>query len=312
MIQEQNSTPESGAVKPERIPFIDRHSIHPLLFVSVVLCSIFLLYQLGGGLLSILFTGSSPFVLNNAGALRWAAVVGQILFILIPTLGFAKLLSNSFRDVFVFRIPSVMEATLGLLSLLTLQRVFEIYQELQDQMPVPNMLREFFEPLKRILEQTVRTIVHANSVPELIFVLFVVAVVPAVIEECLFRGLLQRTLDRLMSPVVSAVLTGMIFGLFHMNPFDIVTLVGLGIFMGMLRYRSQSLLLPISAHFLNNTMAVFAVYFGMDNDNLIAAVQPHQSIPLLMFQIIIFGGLFALVFAAYMRSTQHVLPPSSK
>ncbi len=75
-----------------------------------------------------------------------------------------------------------------------------------------------------------------------------------------------------MSPIVSAVLAGTIFGLFHLNPFDIVALAGLGIFLGLLRYRSQSLLLPILAHFLNNAMAVFAAYVGMDNDNLAAAV----------------------------------------
>jgi len=140
-------------------------------------------------------------------------------------------------------------------------------------------VREFVEPLKKLLEETIKAVVHANSIPELIFVLFVVAVVPAVIEECLFRGLIQRILDRLLSPIVSAVLAGTIFGLFHLNPFDIVTLVGLGIFLGLLRYRSQSLLLPILAHFLNNAMAVFAVYVGMDNDNLIAAAHIQQSFP---------------------------------
>ena len=309
MTEQQKNVPEPVPAETRRISFVDRHAIHPFLFASAVLASIFILYQVGGGLLTILFSGSAVFLPGHAGALRWAAVVGEILFILIPTLGFAKLLSVSLKDIFVFRLPSAKESTLALLSLLTLQRVFEIYQTLQDQVPLPNMVREFFEPLKRLLEETIKAVVHANSIPELIFVLFVVAVVPAVIEECLFRGLIQRTLDRLMSPIVSAVLTGTIFGLFHLNPFDIVTLIGLGVFLGLLRYRSQNLLLPISAHFLNNAMAVFAVYFGMDNDNIIAAAQPQQSFPVLMFQFVIFGAFFALVFMAYLRSTQHVLPP---
>jgi phosphatidylglycerophosphate synthase len=55
-------------------------------------------------------------------------------------------------------------------------------------------------------------------------------------------------------------------------------------------------------------MAVFAAYVGMDNDNLAAAVQ-QQSFPVLIFQLVIFGALFVLVFTAYLRSTQHVLPP---
>ncbi len=108
-----------------------------------------LLYQTGAGILTILFAGSSKILLGNPGALRWAAVVGQIFFILIPTLIYAKLLSVSLKDVFVFRLPSAKESMFGLLSLLTLQRVFEVYESLQDQVPVPRMLREFFEPLKK-------------------------------------------------------------------------------------------------------------------------------------------------------------------
>jgi len=56
-----------------------------------------------------------------------------------PNAGFCKTFVDFFEGYFCFRLPSAKESTLGLLSLLALQRVFEVYQSLQDQVPVPSV-----------------------------------------------------------------------------------------------------------------------------------------------------------------------------
>lgn len=109
-----------------------------------------------------------------------------------------------------------------------------------------------------------------------------------------------------MSPAVSAVLAGTIFGLFHFNPFEIVPLVGLGVFFGLLRYRSQSLLVPMAAHFFNNLMAVLASFYGIEDDNLMAAAQAAPNFPLMIFELIGFAILFFLTFVLYLRLTHDV------
>ncbi|MCX6122536.1 MAG: CPBP family intramembrane metalloprotease [Ignavibacteriales bacterium] len=306
MIEPNEQIPESAdneQFAADKLSFVDRHAIHPLIFAFASLVFVFLLYQVGGGVLTYLITGATSITRANVWTMRWLTLTGQLCFILIPTFLLARLFATRLREVFQFRVPGLRESTLALLALFSLQRVFEAYMFFQERVPMPEILREIVEPIKKMFEELTKVLVRADSPIELLAVILVVAVVPAIVEELLFRGLIQKIFERLMSPVVSAVLAGTIFGLYHLNPFEIVPLVGLGVFFGLLRYRSQSLLVPIAAHFFNNLMAVLASYYGIQDDNLMAAAQMTSSVPIMIFDLIGFGLLFFLTFVLYLRLT---------
>jgi membrane protease YdiL (CAAX protease family) len=233
-------------------------------------------------------------------------MIGQLLFLLLPTLLFARLLSRKKREIFSFRVPGLQESMVVLVALFSLQRVCEAYMFFQDKIPVPKLLQELLDPIKKMMESLVAVLVHSDSLPELFFVIFVVAIVPAIAEELLFRGLIQSTFNRIMPPMVAAMLAGIIFGLYHVNPFEVVPLVGLGIFFGILRYRSQSLVVPMAAHFFNNVLAVLAGYFGMENDNMLEAAQFTPAISTVLFEFILFGARFGWSFITYVRVTRDV------
>lgn len=297
---------EHTEIPAEGISFIERHNIHPLLFAFLSLLTIFLLYQLGGGLLMFLVTGVSTVQRENVWTMRWLTIIGQVCFIFVPTLVFARLLSPRLTSIFTFRIPGLRESTLALIALFSLQRVFEAYLFFQERFPLPKLLQEVIEPVKKMFEELVKVLIHADSPGELLFVIIFVAVVPAIVEEMLFRGLIQRTFEKLMSPIVSSVLAGTIFGLYHTNPFELVPLIGLGVFFGLLRYRSQSLVVPMVAHFLNNLMAVLATYYGLQDENLLAATQVDVGVSTVLFEFIVFGSLFFITFVAYLRLTHDI------
>jgi uncharacterized protein len=288
------------------LSFVDRHEIHPLAFAFAALVAVFLLYQVGGGVLTFLLTGAASITRDNVSMMRWLTIAAQVCFILVPTVLLARLFTTRLGEVFQFRIPGLMESTLALMALFSLQRVFEGYMYFQERVPLPEILRQVIEPMKKLLEEVTKALLQADSPLELFFVIFVVAIVPAIVEECLFRGLIQKIFERLMSPVVSAVLAGTIFGLFHVNPFEIVPLVGLGVFFGLLRYRSQSLLVPMVAHFFNNLMAVLATFYGLQEDSLLASAQTTSSTPVMLFELLGFAVLFFFTFVFYLRLTHDV------
>jgi membrane protease YdiL (CAAX protease family) len=290
----------------EKLSFVDQHSIHPLLFAFITLLIIFFLYQVGGGVLTVLVTGAVSITRENVWAMRWLTIIGQMCFILFPTLLLARLFATRLSGVFPFRVPGLRESTLALIALFSLQRVFEAYMFFQELVPLPKLLNDVLEPLKKMFEELTKVLIRADSPVELLAVILVVAVVPSIVEELLFRGLIQKIFERMMSPVVSAVMAGTIFGLYHLNPFEIVPLIGLGVFFGLLRYRSQSLLLPMSAHFFNNLIAVLAFYYGLQDENLLAAAQTAVNIPAMVFELVLFAALFLLSFAAYLRLTHDI------
>jgi len=287
----------------EKLSFIDRHAIHPLLYAFASLIFIFLLYQIGGGVLMFLVTGAAAVTRENIWTMRWLTLIGQICFLLLPTLLFTRLFETRFSKVFQFRLPGLRESMFALIALFSLQRIFEAYMFFQEQIPLPQSLRDLIEPIRNLFQEITKILVHAYSPAELFAVILIVAIVPAIVEELLFRGLIQKVFERLMSPIVSAILAGTIFGLYHLNPFEVVPLIGLGVFFGLLRYRSQSLLLPMFAHFLNNLMAVLALYYGLDDEHLLSAAQTAIDMPAMLFELFGFAVLFFLSFVAYLRLT---------
>jgi membrane protease YdiL (CAAX protease family) len=91
--------------------------------------------------------------------------------------------------------------------------------------------------------------------------LLIIAALPGLCEEFLFRGYILRSL-RSMGKWPAILITGVLFGILHMSPFRIVPTALLGIWMGYLAWESGSLLLPMFAHMLNNALSLFIGRFG--------------------------------------------------
>ena len=92
----------------------------------------------------------------------------------------------------------------------------------------------------------------------LFFNLIIIALLPAIGEEFLFRGVIQRLFKEMGSSIhVSIILTAILFSALHMQFFGFFPRFALGVLLGYMMYWSGSLRLPILAHFINNAMAVF-------------------------------------------------------
>lgn len=299
---QQSSPSEQQPASP--LSFVERNNIHPVLFALGCLFIVFVLYQLVAGTITVLAMGGTKVTRENVFLTRFLTMAGQIVFIFVPTLLFARLLSSRTPEVFPWRIPTVRESIYALLGLVWLQQIFQIYLFFQERIPLPDVIKKVLDPLREMMEEMYKGLVTAETVPELAFVLLVVAFVPAIVEELLFRGVIQRTFERVATPFRAAIITGVIFGLFHFNPFALLPLIGLGCYFGFLRMRSNSIILAMTAHFLNNALAVIAIYFGMDEEKMVTigdVVQP--TTPAVFLQLILFSMLFVLSLLAYLRAT---------
>ena len=298
-----NTTPEVPQQPERNLSFVERTKVSPIAFALLCLLGVFILYQVIGGVLTYFLIGAKVTV-QNVMAQRTFTMVGQTVFILVPTLLFAKLLDRKLSAVFPWRMPRIGETVFATLGLLFLQEVFQIYLFFQDRIPLPETLRKMIDPLKHLIEEMFRILVSAHSIPELLFVILVVAVTPAIVEELLFRGLIQSSFERAVKPVWAAIITGIIFGAFHFNPFAIVPLIVLGCYFGILRMRSKSLVITMTVHFLNNLTAVVVAYFSVDDKMIIGATQgPEVNTAAILVQLVLFLGLFVLSFGSYLRLT---------
>lgn len=100
-----------------------------------------------------------------------------------------------------------------------------------------------------------------GSTGELVVALVVIAVLPAIGEEIVFRGLIQNELHQATKNIhISIWFAAILFSTIHFQFFGFVPRLLLGALFGYLYYWSGSLLLAILAHFVNNGVSVVALY----------------------------------------------------
>jgi membrane protease YdiL (CAAX protease family) len=266
-------------------------SIPPVWFAIITLCLIFFLYQIVGGVVTLFVTGGS-ITEENVDAARWLTLGGQLLFILAPTLVLTRLRHGAPEGFFAVRRVNPGELLVVFVSVFALQQVLQGYMFLQEEIPVPEDLSRFIAPYKDMIEQTYRILVTADSFPEFLFVVLVVAIVPAIVEELLFRGLVQKNLERVFTGIRSAVAAGLVFAAYHLVPFTFIPLALLGIYFGYIVQRTGNLSLAIAAHFFNNFFACIAVYLSLDED--FVAMAPTGDAPSLL--ILVNSALFLVAF----------------
>jgi len=107
------------------------------------------------------------------------------------------------------------------------------------------------------VDSSLDAITDTLSLPES---LFVIAVMPALLEEIIFRGMLQGRLMALMGRRVGYLLTAFAFALVHGQAVVLPIHFGLGLYLGWLQQRSNSLWPCILMHFLYNGTLVTMIY----------------------------------------------------
>jgi membrane protease YdiL (CAAX protease family) len=181
--------------------------------------------------------------------------------------------------------------------------MLQIYLVFQAKIPFPEELQKIIRELSQLMEQLLNLLVTAHSVTELLWVVVVLALVPALVEEILFRGLIQRCFEKGLGPVRAIVLTGILFGAFHLNPFNFVPLAALGIYLGFIAYRANSVWSSIAAHFFNNAMACVASYLHMDQDSVVVGDPEKLPLGVLLGTFWFFGVVFLLTTFYLIRIT---------
>jgi membrane protease YdiL (CAAX protease family) len=235
---------------------------------------------------------------------RWSTLIGQLLFILVPTLILTHLRYGKIREPLRLRLPTVAQILVVLVGVFALQQVLQGYMMLQEAIPLPAGVQRWVDLIKDMFEATYRLLVTATSPLELLLVVLTVAVVPAVSEEVLFRGLVQRDLESLVGGTKSAVIAGLLFALYHLNPFSLVPLATLGIVFGLIVYRSGNLTLAMIAHFLNNFLASLALYYNIDEDFLMTAPEGGARLGLHWYVVFAVVGQCTTLYASPDRHMQ--------
>ncbi len=101
-----------------------------------------------------------------------------------------------------------------------------------------------------------------NTWPQFFLAVFIIAFLPALFEELLFRGVLQNLFVRWWKkPLLAIIVTSIIFSLIHASYYLFISRFILGLALGLLFHLSKNIWINTLAHFINNLLAVIQLFY---------------------------------------------------
>ena len=135
---------------------------------------------------------------------------------------------------------------------------------LTNSMPIPDSWKLSFDKLEEEYNRQVSAIISLKNAKDYILALIIMAFIPAVCEETLFRGGLQNFLSRGTGlPWLSIILVSILFSLAHFSFYGFLSRFFLGLVLGALFHYSGKLWLSILGHFINNALAITVLYYSI-------------------------------------------------
>ena len=160
--------------------------------------------------------------------------------------------------------------------------------------------------------QLTKVMTSFESTGDLIIGLIVIALLPAIGEELVFRGMFQNEFVRGTGNIhLSIWLSAIIFSAIHFQFYGFLPRLLLGALFGYLYYWSGTLLVPMFAHFVNNAFGVTMIYLYRQKITELN-VEDNTAAPLqyVILNAALTAGLLYYIWRHYQQLPKQTSDPS--
>ena len=213
---------------------------------------------------------------NTINALKTIQLVQQIGIFIIPALLFALLCSTS--PLIYLRIknrPKTFSLIASIIIMIFSIPLINFLAGINESMRLP----EFLSGLENWMmeaEANAKVITTAflnmDGRKDLVINMVIIALIPAIGEELLFRGALQNlVIDWSKNIHLGIWITAILFSAMHMQFYGFLPRMAMGLLFGYLVIWTGSIWIPVFCHFTNNGSAVLYTYLnqkGIISDEL--------------------------------------------
>ena len=211
---------------------------------------------------------------------HYGILITEFLLIALPTLIYVKIKGATIKNELRFNSLSVVDALLVIVAFISAYFVAVFI----------NLLGEIL--ISMMGKLIVPDIPFATNPTEYMVLLFIIAGSAGICEEILFRGFILRAYEKL-GMWQNIIITALLFSILHLNIQNLLAPFFLGIILGFVVYKTNSIFAGILGHFVNNAISVTWGYVIMNlpfykNVN-IEQVQDGMTTQSLIGAVILFG-----------------------
>ncbi|MFL5739250.1 MAG: type II CAAX prenyl endopeptidase Rce1 family protein [Flavisolibacter sp.] len=233
---------------------------------------------------------------KNADILRIIQALSVIVGMFAPAVITASILNRKPFALLGFQKTVRMKQVLLVLAIVILSLfIATAFSYINKLIPVSPWWKDWSDRLEKQYADQVTVMLNLKSFGGYISSLLIMAFLPALCEETLFRGGLQNFLTRATRlPWLSILIVSIIFSLVHFSFYGFLPRLFLGVILGTIYYFTNNIWLSLCAHFLNNALAVTQVYMlTLQGKNMNDAM--NQDVPGLYWGFVLIPAVIFLL-----------------
>lgn len=207
---------------------------------------------------------------NDFAFLRYILIIQDISLLLIPSIVIMLMMrSETAYRLTELKIPQLKEVGFVFILAFCLFPITSFTGQLNANMHLPDFLsgiEKWMVEKENYASNVINQVLVSPTFGIMILNLFIIAILPAIAEEFIFRGVFQKIFYKLFRSGHLAIwFTAFLFSAIHFQFFGFVPRFILGLVFGYLFFWSGTLWLPIISHFVNNAFPVIMAYIqGME------------------------------------------------
>lgn len=284
-----------------------------LMFAAFIMVASVLIFVVVGTLAAIPFFGMATIMSSLSAAsletpegmalLKYFQVMQSIGLFVVPPFVLARLYDGHIGDYLkINRSASNRTFFLAALSLLLVIPFINFLGAVNSQMSFPeafsgieNWMRNMEDSAAAMVEKFMKV----DHLSGLIFNIFMIAIIPALGEELMFRGVIQRIFTSWTRNYHWGIwITAFLFSAMHLQFYGFLPRMALGAMFGYLLVWTGTMWVPILAHFVNNAVGVLGYYLinqGVLTEDVEKWGTGTEQIPILAFSFVSVGFLLFLI-----------------
>lgn len=158
-------------------------------------------------------------------------------------------------------------------------------------------LKEAIDRSQGLVDKQISAFLDMNGFGAFLKTFFIMAVLPAICEETLFRGVLQPVFIKGFKNVhIGIWLSAFCFAFFHLEFYTFLSILALGAVLGYFKQWSGSLWVSVIMHLINNGMIIIAVYFFDVSLTEVNKGSDVWQVNMFWYGLIVFGACFLILY----------------
>lgn len=285
-----------------------------LMFALFVMVASVFLFMVVGMIVALPFygTGSLMNILTEANLnsqegvnlLKYFQVVQSIGLFVAPPFVLGWLYHGNISEYLkINRSTDTQSFLLASVSLLAVVPLINFLGDINGKMSLPDSfsgLENWMKGMEDSAKIMTDKFLQVDSFAGLLFNIFMIAVIPALGEELMFRGVIQRIFsDWTKNHHWGIWITAFLFSAMHMQFYGFLPRMILGAMFGYLLVWTGTMWVPVLAHFVNNAMGVLG-YFLIGKGAISKDIEEYGTdpgqIPVLIVSALAVCGLLFLIY----------------